>query len=306
MTTHKTVELHGILAAVTTPFTPDGAAVDEEVLRGQVDRLIAAGIHGLVPTGSTGEFSALSPQEYRRVIELYVQATAGRVPVAPGIGSLTTAGAIDLATHAERVGADAIMLVPPFYDPLSFESLKAFLRDVAASITLPIVYYNIPANTGLRLTSAQLAELGEIDGVDYLKDTSGDAVALAELLAARTSQIKAFNGWDTLTFFGIASGAEASVWGAAGIVPELAVELWNVLAEQRDLVHARELWKSLWEISDFLESVSYVAGVKAALEIVGHPAGPARLPVQPLSTTERARLTAILERAGAVPESART
>ncbi|HEY5224489.1 MAG TPA: dihydrodipicolinate synthase family protein [Microbacteriaceae bacterium] len=305
MKSHKTVELHGILAAVATPFTPDGAAVDEETLRDQVDRLIAAGIHGLVPTGSTGEFAALSPQEYRRVIELYVQAAAGRVPVAPGIGSLTTAGAIDLAMHAETVGADAVMLVPPFYDPLSFESLKAFLHDVAAAITLPIVYYNIPANTGLKLTSTQLAELGEIDGVDYLKDTSGDAVALAELLAVRSGQIKAFNGWDTLTFFGIASGAEASVWGAAGVVPELAVDLWNVLAGQKDLARARELWKPLWELSDFLESGSYVAGIKAALEIVGHPAGPARLPVQPLSASERARLTGILERAGAVPAPAR-
>ncbi len=303
--TRKTVELHGILAAVTTPFTADGASVDEENLRGQVERLIAAGIHGLVPTGSTGEFTALSPQEYRRVIELYVESADGRVPVIAGIGSLTTAGAIELASHAELIGADAIMLVPPFYDPLSFEALKAFLSDVAAAIALPVVYYNIPANTGLRLTGAQLAELGAIDGVDYLKDTSGDAVALTELLVAHSDSIKAFNGWDTLTFFGIASGAEASVWGAAGIVPELAVELWETLAERKDLDRARELWKSLWELSAFLESVSYVAGIKAALEIIGHPAGPARLPVQPLGEPQRAELAAILERAGVLPASVR-
>lgn len=294
----QSVTLRGILVAVTTPFTADASAVDEQVLASQVDRLVGAGVHGLVPCGTTGEFTTLSPEEYRRVIELYVTAAAGRVPVVAGIGALSTAGAIDLARHAERVGADAIMLVPPFYDPLDFGMLTAFLTAVAESITLPIVYYNVPGATGIRLSADQIAELGDIDGVDYLKDTSGDAVTLADLLASRGDKIKAFNGWDTLTFFGLASGAEASVWGTAGVVPELAVQLWETLAERGDLPKARELWQDLWAISDFLESVNYVAGIKAGLELIGHPAGPARLPIQPLPPAERERFAAILTRAG--------
>jgi dihydrodipicolinate synthase/N-acetylneuraminate lyase len=205
----KSVRLEGILVAVTTPFTADASAVDEAVLASQVERLTNAGVHGLVPCGTTGEFTTLSPEEHKRVIELYVAAAAGRVPVVAGVGSLSTKGAIDLAQHAERVDADAIMLVPPFYDPLDFGMLKAFLSAVAESISLPIVYYNVPGATGIRLTADQIAELGEIDGVDYLKDTSGDAVTLTDLLVNRTDKIKAFNGWDTLTFIGIASGAEA-------------------------------------------------------------------------------------------------
>jgi dihydrodipicolinate synthase/N-acetylneuraminate lyase len=240
----------------------------------------------------------LSPQEYRRVIELYVEGAAGRVPVVAGIGALSTAEAISLAQHAEQVGADAIMVVPPFYDPLDFATLTSFLTAVAESISLPIVYYNVPGATGVRLDADQIAQLGEIDGVDYLKDTSGDAVTLADLLVNRTDKIKAFNGWDTLTFFGVASGAEASVWGTAGIVPELAVAFWDTLAERGDLVGARELWKDLWAISDFLESVNYVAGIKAGLELVGHPVGPARLPIQPLPAAERQRFATILSRAG--------
>jgi 4-hydroxy-tetrahydrodipicolinate synthase len=301
MSTRKKTELRGILAAVTTPFTDDASAVDEDALRRQVDRLVTAGIHGLVPTGTTGEFTTLTAEEYRRVIEVYVDAAAGRVPVIAGVGSLSTDGAIALAQHAEAVGADAIMLVPPFYDPLSFDALKAFLNDVAESITLPIVYYNVPGATGLTLTAGEIAELGDIDGVDYLKDTSGNAVAMAELLAARGDRIKAFNGWDTLTFFGIASGAEASVWGVGGIAPEQAVELWRTLAEEKDLVRARELWAPLWELSDFLESVNYVAGIKAALEIIGEPVGPVRRPIQPLNADDRSRLEDILQRAGLVP-----
>ncbi|PZQ90401.1 MAG: dihydrodipicolinate synthase family protein [Leifsonia xyli] len=300
MTTRRTVSLRGILAAVTTPFTADGSAVDEDALRAQANRLIDAGIHGLVPTGSTGEFSTLTPDEYRRVIELYVDAAAGRVPVVAGIGALSTAGAIELVQHAERVGAAAVMVVPPFYDVLSLDALKTFLGDVAGATSLPIMYYNLPGNTGIHLTAAELAELGSIDGVDYIKDTSGDAVALTELLVGHRDRIKAFNGWDTLTFFGLASGAEASVWGVGGIVPELAVQFWDALVERKDIESARALWGPLWEISSFLESVNYVAGVKAALEIVGYPVGPARRPVQPLTPQRRAQLTDVLERAGAI------
>jgi dihydrodipicolinate synthase/N-acetylneuraminate lyase len=282
------VQLRGILAAVTTPFTADGSAIDEPVIKSHVERLVAAGIHGLVPTGTTGEFTSLTPDEHRRVVELYVQAADGRVPVIAGIGALSTKGAVELAQHAERLGADAIMVVPPFYDPLDFATLKVFLTAVAESITVPIVYYNVPGATGIRLTAAEIAELGDIERVDYLKDTSGDAVTLADLLASRGDRIKAFNGWDT----------EASVWGAAGIVPDLAVELWEALAEKSDLVRGRALWRHLWAISDFLESVNYVAGVKAGLDLIGHSAGPARLPIQPLSAEQKERFAGILRDAG--------
>jgi dihydrodipicolinate synthase/N-acetylneuraminate lyase len=294
----KTVALHGILAAVTTPFTADASAIDEAALTAQADWLIASGIHGLVPCGTTGEFPALSADEHRRVIDLYVTAAAGRVPVIAGVGALSTTAAIGLAQHAERAGADAVMLVPPFYDPLDFATLATFLRAVAESVSLPIVYYNVPGATGIRLDANQITELGEIDGVDYLKDTSGDAVTLTDLLVNRTKEIKAFNGWDTLTFIGMALGAEAAVWGAAGVVPELAVQLWDTLAVKGDLAEAREQWRHLWAISDFLESVNYVAGVKAGLELVGHPAGPPRAPIQPLSVEQRRAFAAILERAG--------
>ena len=292
------VEIRGILAAVVTPFTADGSAIDEDNLRAQVDRLVDAGIHALVPTGSTGEFASLSLDEHKRVIELYVEAAAGRVPVIAGIGGLTNQITIELAKHAKQVGADALMVVPPFYEPLGFEDVKFFLTSVSEAADLPIVYYNIPGITGAKLSAAELAELGEIENVNYLKDTSGDAVSLTELLVNHSDKIKAFNGWDTLTFVGIASGAEAAVWGAAGIVPEQAVELWNVLAEKKDLDAGRALWAKLWRLADYLESVNYIAGVKAGLELVGSPAGPPRLPARPLSDEQRAELKEILDSIG--------
>jgi dihydrodipicolinate synthase/N-acetylneuraminate lyase len=222
--------------------------------------------------------------------------------VVAGVGALATAEAVSLAQHAEAVGADAIMLLPPFYGGMGWDSLVAFLSSVAESITIPVVYYNIPSHTGTQLSAQQLAQLGDIPGLDYLKDTSGDAVSLAELLVVHADRITAFNGWDTLTFFGIASGATGSVWGAASIVPELAVKLWDTLAVQGDVTSAREQWTHLWAISDFLESVDYAAGIKAGLDIVGHSAGPTRAPLLPLTAEQIERFTGILTAAGQVPQ----
>jgi dihydrodipicolinate synthase/N-acetylneuraminate lyase len=301
MTTARTADLHGILAAVPTPFTDDAAAIDETALRALADRLVTAGLHGIVATGSTGEFTTLSPAEYRQAITAWVAAIDRRIPVVAGVGALATGEAVALARHAEDAGADAIMLVPPFYGGLAPDALTAFVTAVAGSIAIPVVYYNIPAATGTQLSATQLAGLGDIPGVDYLKDTSGDAVAQAELLQVHADRITVFNGWDTLTFFALACGARGAVWGAASIVPELAVQLWDTVAVKGDLAAGREQWRHLWAISDFLESVDYPAGIKAGLALVGHPVGPTRAPILPLPAAQVERLRQILTAAGQVP-----
>lgn len=285
----KTVELTGILAAVTTPFTADGSAVDEAALTAQAEHLIESGIHGIVPCGTSGEFYALSPQEYRRVMELYIEAADGRIPVVIGIGSTSTQVAVELAQHAEKAGADALMVVPPYYDPLDYRALTQFLTDISDATNLTILYYNVPGATGISLTAEEVAGLGDIDGVDYLKDTSGDAVAFTDLVVNRSEKIKAFNGYDTLTFLGLSLGAEASVWGVGGLLPKECVALWDAMAAG-DLPRARELWQGLWAVSDVLESVNYVAGLKAGLEMLGRPVGPARKPVLPLTDEDAQRL----------------
>lgn len=294
---HKNNQLTGILVACPTPFNAD-YSLDVPGIKTQVDRMIAAGVHGLVPTGSTGEFMHLTDAEYETVIEEFVKAAAGRVPVCPGIGSTSTARAVELAKHAEKVGAEAIMLLPPYYDPPSFESLKIFLKTVADAITIPIMYYNIPGVTGVRLTAEQFAEIGEIDGVNFMKDTSGDAPTLSNLLLTKSDKIEAFNGWDTLTFVGMTLGAKASVWGMAGFMPEVAAELWDVVAVKRDLDKGLALWKKIFPVAAFMESVDYIGAVKAGHDIIGHSAGPSRAPSQPLSAADKATLKSLLQAAG--------
>ena len=150
---------HGVLPALITPFTEDGDAIDTDALAAIVERLIGAGVGGLVPGGSTGEFTTLTHAERRQLVEVTVEAAAGRVPVVAGTGALSTRETVELSVHAEQAGAAAVMIVPPFYDALSWRELLAHYTAVADAIAIPIMYYNLPARPGVTLTAEQLREL---------------------------------------------------------------------------------------------------------------------------------------------------
>lgn len=291
------IEFHGVLPALITPFTEDGAAIDRRALSAIVDRLIGDGVAGLVPGGSTGEFTTLSHAERREVVEVTVAAAAGRVPVVAGTGALSTPETVELSVHAERCGAAAVMVVPPFYDALGWRELLAHYSAVAERIAIPIMYYNLPSATGVRLDAGQLAELRRVAGVTSMKDTGGDAVAATELIQADGSVPTLLNGWDTLTFAALAAGVRAVVWGTASILPRQCVELHRLLIDDIDLPAARELWRRLWPLCSFLEGRSYPAAVKAACRLVGDTTGPLREPLLPLGDDERAELAGLLERA---------
>jgi 4-hydroxy-tetrahydrodipicolinate synthase len=281
---------HGVLPALITPFTDDGEAIDADALAAIVERLIGAGAGGLVPGGSTGEFTTLTNAERRQVVEVTVEAAAGRVPVVAGTGALSTRETVELSVYAEQAGAAAVMIVPPFYDALSWRELLSHYTAVADAIAIPIMYYNLPSASGVKLTAGQLAELP----ITCLKDTGGDAVAATELI--HTDGPTLLNGWDTLTFAALAAGVRAVVWGTASIVPEPCVELHRVLIDDIDLPAARELWARLWPLCRFLEGQSYSAAVKTACRLVGDTTGPVRAPLLELDDAATSELAALLER----------
>jgi 4-hydroxy-tetrahydrodipicolinate synthase len=285
---------HGVLPALITPFTDDGGAIDTDALRAIVDRLVAAGVGGLVPGGSTGEFTTLSGSERRQLVEVTVEAAHGRVPVVAGTGALSTRETVDLSVHAEAAGAAAVMIVPPFYDALSWRELLAHYTAVADATEVPIMYYNLPSASGVKLTAEQLRELP----ISCLKDTGGDATAATELI--QTEGPTLLNGWDTLTFAALAAGVRAVVWGTASILPEQCVELHRLLIDDIDLPAARELWARLWPLCQFLEGQSYPAAVKTACRLVGDTTGPVRAPLLPLDDGPTHKLATLLEGAGNV------
>jgi 4-hydroxy-tetrahydrodipicolinate synthase len=290
-------EFHGVLPALITPFTDDGADINADALTALVERLIRGGVAGLVPGGSTGEFTTLTNTERRELIEITVAAAAGRVPVVAGTGALSTRDTVELSVHAERSGAAAVMVVPPFYDPLSWRELLAHYAAIAEEISIPIMYYNLPGASGVTLDAEQLRELRRVAGVTSLKDTGGDAVAATELIQAGDQGPTLLNGWDTLTFAALAAGVRAVVWGAASILPEQCVALHRLLIDDIDLPAARDLWARLWPLCKFLEGHSYPAAVKTACALVGDTTGPTRAPLLPLTADARTELQQLLNRA---------
>ncbi|KAL1606851.1 hypothetical protein SLS60_004260 [Paraconiothyrium brasiliense] len=275
----------------------DRSKIDEGRLKAHIDNLIQIGVHGLVPGGTTGEFTALTTAERKELVELCVKYAAGRVPVVAGIGALSTVEGTDLAAHHAKAGASALMVVPPFYDPVNLKQLKEMLGEIHQTSGLDILYYNIPSASGLTLSPKEIASLSDV-GVKYLKDTSGNAPAFTELLFGHADKITAFNGWDTLTFYGMAAGAKGSVWGATNIIPELSVQLWDAVAVNGDLKKGRELWQKIWPICAFLEEHNYPAAVKTGMELQGIQTGGLRKPFGLLEGEPRQELLGLLKNAG--------
>ncbi len=291
------LELQGILAAVVTPFDANGA-LDLPGIERQVDHIIGGGATGVVATGSTGEFYSLSVDELKAVNAAYAKAAKGRGFSVAGAGALTTDGAIDITEAAAEAGADAVMIVPPFYDTLNFDELLAHYKAISDAVDIPIMYYNLPSVSGVDLTPEQFAQLGRETNVTCFKDTGGDNTKLATIMFEHADDITALNGWDTYTFQALALGAKAGVWGAASFIPSLAAELYQALAVDADLNRGRELWKLINPICTFLERHNYAAAIKAGVSLVGVDAGTTRRPIQPLAQEYRDELAGLLRAAG--------
>ncbi|KAK1479367.1 dihydrodipicolinate synthase [Colletotrichum tamarilloi] len=196
----------GILADIITPFA-DGGGMTLLPLTSTLTALLTSGPW---------------PGPRRK----YWRSAAGRIPVVAGTGDLTSKGAGELAVHAAQAGAAAVIVIPPYYEAHNLEETRKFLQAIHNASGLPILYYNIPSISGLTLSAQNIASLSDV-GVKYLKDTSGNAPVLTDLLLTYGQKITTFNDLNTLTFYGLAAGTKGSIWGAVNIIPELSVELWN-------------------------------------------------------------------------------
>jgi 4-hydroxy-tetrahydrodipicolinate synthase len=282
--------LGGVLVALATPFSAD-ASLDEATLRALVDRTIDGGVHGVVACGSTGEFSALTVDERRRVVETVVDQAAHRVPVIAQTGSTSTAEAIRLSRHAQSVGADVVMPVAPFYEPLSLAETMQYLRRVASSVDIPVMLYNLPTGTGVDLSPDTVATLArEVENIRYVKNTTPDMAQAAQLIHHYGDLVGTFIGWDTLILSSLISGSAGVMAGTANAVPAEIVAVYDAV-RSGDLDAARQAWARIYPLLDAALSVNYIAAVKVALEAVGFSAGSPREPVLPLDPEDAARIT---------------
>lgn len=289
-----TKELHGVLTALTTPFDRD-EHVDLALLRRLVERNIEGGVDGVVAAGSTGEVGAITSEERLQLIETVVEQTAGRVPVIANSGATSTREAIRLSKAAQAAGADALLLVTPYYEPLSLEETVTYIKDVAESVDVPIVLYNIPSVTGVNLDPDTVRALAtEVDNVKYIKDSSADWEQALRLIHHHGDVIGTLIGWDSYLYSALVEGAAGVLAGTANVIPTEIVEVSNRIAAG-DLDGALDRWKLVYPVIDALLSVPFIASVKAGLELQGFPAGVPKTPTAPLGEADVERIRATLE-----------
>src|SRR4051812_46909559 len=297
-----TVQLRGVLNALATPFAADGS-VDETLLRALVDRSIEGGVHGVVACGSTGEFTALTADERRLVVETVVDQTARRVPVIAQTGATSTAEAIRLSRHAQSAGADVIMPVAPYYEPLSVEETLTYLRAVAGSVDIPVMIYNLPMATGVDLAPDTVGALArEVDNIRYIKNTTVDMAQSAQLIHNHGDVISTFVGWDSLLLSALVEGAAGVMAGTANVVPTGLVAVYDAVPAG-DLEGARQAWARVYPLIDAIMAQPFVAAVKAGLTAVGVPAGTPREPFAELDPTASAHLAELASAVGQITES---
>ena len=292
-----TVQLRGVLTALATPFADDGS-VDETRLRAVVDRSIEGGVHGVVACGSTGEFSALSGDERRLVVEIVVDQAARRVPVIAQTGATSTAEAIRLSRHAQSVGVDVVMPVAPYYEPLSTDETLTYLRAVAGSVDIPVMLYNLPVATGVDLDPDTVGALArEVENIRYIKNTTIDMAQSAQLIHNHGDVISTFVGWDSLLLAALTEGAAGVMAGTANVVPTELVAVYDAVATG-DLGQARQAWARVYPLIDAIMAEPFIPAVKAAMAAVGFPVGTPRAPVAELDPDAAARIAELATAVG--------
>ena len=287
----------GVMPALVTPFR--NGQVDEEAFVALVERQIAGGVHGLVPVGTTGESATLSHEEHRRVIELCIQTARGRVPVIAGSGSNSTAEAIDLTRHAKTVGADAALVVTPYYNRPSQEGLYAHYKAINDAVQIPILLYNVPSRTGVDLSNDTVARLAKLPNIVGIKDASGD------LGRASLQRLECGDDWVMLsgnddTGLGyMAHGGHGCISVTCNVAPEQVSAMYNdALAGQwQGALYGQD---RLIRLHKALFADASPSPTKFALAHLGLCAEEGRLPLTPCSAAAREAVLVGLREAGLV------
>ena len=287
----------GALTALVTPFR-DGR-VDEAAFRTLVERQVAAGVHGLVPVGTTGETATLNHDEHRRVTELCLEVAAGRVPVVAGCGSNCTAEAVELVRHAKAAGAQAALVVTPYYNRPSQEGLHAHFAAIDAACDLPVILYNVPSRTGVDLANDTVARLARLPHVAGIKDATGDLARLSLMRLETPHDFVLLSGDDGSALGYVAHGGHGVISVTSNVAPALCARQMEA-ARRGDAATALALQDRLIGLHRALFLDASPAPTKAALASLGLCADEVRLPLTPCAAPARESVAEALRTAGAL------
>jgi len=290
--------LTGCGTALVTPFTPAGE-IDERSLRSFVDWQISSGVHFVVPCGSTGEAATMTLAEHRRVVEITVEQTAGRVPVVAGAASNDTKKAIALSREMEAAGATHLLHASPMYNKPPQRGIVAHFRAIADSVSTPIVVYNVPGRTASNIEAATTLELAEHENIVAVKEASGNLAQIGEIIRHRPARFSVLSGDDPLTLQVMADGGDGVISVTSNAAPGLVAQLTELCAAG-DFAGARAIHHQLaeWTAAAFIEPNPIPA--KAAMAMMGKMSNVLRLPLVPLAEKFEPTVRAALVTVGAL------
>jgi len=285
----------GVHTALITPFRRGG--IDEEALRAHVERQIEAGIDGLVPCGSTGESATLSHVEHRQVVEIVIDAVAGRVPVIAGTGSNSTREAIEFTAHARDAGAEGALLLSPYYNKPTQDGIYAHYATIAQETGLPIVVYNVPGRTASNIEPDTLARLARLPGIVAVKEASGDLDQMAHIIAKSPPDFAVLSGDDSLTLPVLSIGGKGVVSTSSNVAPRQVVDLVRSFSSG-DVARAQSRHYELLPLFDALFCETNPIPLKAACAVLGWCDGEIRLPLTKIDDAKLERLKVVMKDLG--------
>ncbi len=277
----KQKEFAGVFPYLVSPVGAGGEIL-EEVFRNLIEHLIREGVHGLTPLGSTGEFAYLTWPQRKRIVEVTVEAAAGRVPIVAGVAHTSIREAVRQAKEVEALGADGILAIMDSYFPVPPQGVAAYFRSVAEAVSCPIVLYTNPSFSGTNLSPAVLEELAKTPNIRYLKDASANTGNLLTTMNEMGARIKIFSASAHIPLSVMMLGGVGWMSGPACVIPRQSVLLYN-LACARRWDEAIVLQKRLWNINRIFQKYALAACIKACLQLQGFPVGDPIPPLQPLA-----------------------
>ncbi|MBL8565753.1 MAG: 4-hydroxy-tetrahydrodipicolinate synthase [Hyphomicrobiaceae bacterium] len=285
----------GSFTALITPFK--NGALDEDALAGIVEWQIAEGIHGLVPVGTTGESPTLDYDEHKRVIEITIEVARKRVPIIAGTGSNSTAEAIELSQHAKKAGADAILIVTPYYNKPTQEGLYQHYKAINDAVDVPIVIYNIPGRSVVDMSVATMARLFELKNVVGVKDATANIGRVTQQRIAMGDKFCQLSGEDGTALGFNAHGGQGVISVASNVAPRLVAELQNATLAG-DFKTALALQDRLMPLFDAMFVETNPGPVKYAASRLGFCSDEMRLPMVPVSDAGKRVVDAALAQVG--------
>ncbi len=287
---------HGSLTALVTPMHADGR-IDEDALARLVDWQIAEGTQGLVPVGTTGESPTLSHEEHERVVELTIARAKGRVPVIAGAGSNSTAEAISLAQHAKKAGADAVLVVTPYYNKPTQEGLYLHFKAIADAADIPVIIYNIPGRSVVDMSVETMARLAQEKNIVGVKDATANLTRPLHTTRACGAEFSQLSGEDHTALSFLAAGGHGCISVTANIAPRLCAEMHAAWAKG-DIKQAMAIQQRLVPVHDAMFTETNPGPVKYAASLLGFGTPTSRLPLAPVSAATEEKVRAALREAG--------